>query len=74
MNLLAAALGSAVTWTRTTGFFVMGASLADAWHFRVFGAGTDLVFFTGAAAAMGVHLAVTSSAAKAAQTNAPAGG
>ena len=72
MNLLAAALGSAVTWTRTTGFFVMGASLADAWHFHVFGVGTDLVFFTGAAAAMGVHLAMQATVG-AAKTP-PAGG
>jgi len=72
MNLLTTALGSATTWTRATAFMVMGAGLADAWHFHTLGVSTDLVFFTGAAAALGVHVATQAAAAAAANANPPA--
>ena len=72
MNLLAAALGSAVTWTRTTAFVIMGAGLADIWHFHSMGTNVDLVLIVGAASALGVHLAMQASAAAAAAKNPPA--
>ena len=71
MNLLATAIASATTWTRVTALIIMGAGLADIWHFRQMGTNVDLVLIVGAAAALGVHLAMQSSAAKAAASTTP---
>jgi len=71
MKTLANALGSATTWTRTTGLLIIGIGASDAWRFHAFGTSTDLVFITGAAAGLGVHLAMQSSAAKAAASTTP---
>ncbi len=76
MNLVASAISSATTWTRFTALSVIGLGAADSFHYHVWGTSTDLVLISGAAAALGVHVA-TQAAAKAAaasSTTPPAGG
>ena len=53
-------LTSGKVGTRMTALLIIGTGLADLWHFHVIGTNADLVMISGAASALGVHVAHTS--------------
>ena len=53
-------LTSGKVGTRMVALLVFGTGLADLWHFHVIGTNADLVMISGAASALGVHVAHTS--------------
>lgn len=65
-------LTSGKVGTRMVALLVFGTGLADLWHFRVIGVNADLVMMSSAASALGVHVAMSSSATS--STTPPAGG
>ena len=71
MNLLAQAMASGTTWTRLTALVVIALGAVDSFVFHRWGTNTDLVMIVGAAAALGVHVAMTASAAAAAKAQGP---
>ncbi len=63
-------LTSGKVGTRMTALLIIGIGISDLWHFRVIGTNADLVMISGAASALGVHVATSSTTAS---TNPPTG-
>ena len=52
-------LTSGKVGTRVTALLIIGVGLSDLWHFKVIGVNADLVMISGAASALGVHVAMS---------------
>jgi len=63
MGSIVTRLTSGKVGTRMTALLIIGIGISDLWHFRMIGTNADLVMIAGAASALGVHVATSSSAA-----------